>query len=79
MRALLSESKQTQSPCNVKMLYPVSTDVMHLRTLQKDSTLKQFEVAQLANLCPGDVEEAKSLIPRSVCESRPALPKAEEL
>ncbi|EFP74549.1 RNA polymerase B [Puccinia graminis f. sp. tritici] len=31
--------------------------------LSKDTTLKQFELAQLASLCPEEAEEAKSLIP----------------
>lgn len=43
-----------------------SDAVFYGRALQKDPTLKQFEVAQLANLCPSDAEEAKALIPRSV-------------
>lgn len=33
------------------------------KALQKDSSLRQFEIAQLANLCPNDAEEAKALIP----------------
>ncbi|KAH9473602.1 hypothetical protein Pst134EA_000684 [Puccinia striiformis f. sp. tritici] len=32
--------------------------------LSKDPTLKPFESAQLASLCPEEAEEAKSLIPR---------------
>ncbi|KAI9285872.1 HRDC-like protein [Umbelopsis sp. AD052] len=32
--------------------------------LAKDSSLSQFEIAQLANLCCDDSEEAKALIPR---------------
>ncbi|CAO3681424.1 unnamed protein product [Umbelopsis ramanniana] len=31
--------------------------------LAKDSSLSQFEIAQLANLCCDDSEEAKALIP----------------
>ncbi|KAK4705339.1 DNA-directed RNA polymerase II subunit RPB4, partial [Phenoliferia sp. Uapishka_3] len=31
--------------------------------LSQDPTLKQFELAQLANLCPLEAEEAKALIP----------------
>jgi DNA-directed RNA polymerase II subunit RPB4 len=37
---------------------------MHDRLLAKDSNLSQFEIAQLANLCCDDSEEAKALIPR---------------
>ncbi|KAK9895105.1 hypothetical protein P389DRAFT_197170 [Cystobasidium minutum MCA 4210] len=43
------------------------------KTLQKDSSLRQFEVAQLANLCPGDVDEAKSLIPSLAARDDDAL------
>jgi len=31
--------------------------------LRKDPDLKQYEIAQLANLCPDEAEEGKSLIP----------------
>lgn len=34
------------------------------RTLRRESALTQFETAQIANLCPADAEEAKSIIPR---------------
>jgi DNA-directed RNA polymerase II subunit RPB4 len=37
---------------------------MRDRLLAKDSNLSQFEIAQLANLCCDDSEEAKALIPR---------------
>ncbi|EGO22350.1 hypothetical protein SERLADRAFT_339075, partial [Serpula lacrymans var. lacrymans S7.9] len=33
-------------------------------TLRREPALTQFETAQIANLCPGDAEEAKSVIPR---------------
>ncbi|KAJ3745305.1 HRDC-like protein [Lentinula detonsa] len=35
-------------------------------TLRREPALTQFETAQIANLCPADAEEAKSVIPRSV-------------
>ena len=35
-----------------------------LRTLRREPALTQFETAQIANLCPSDAEEAKSIIPR---------------
>lgn len=38
---------------------------MDKRLLGKDD-LAQFEVAQLANLCCEDAEEAKALIPRYI-------------
>ena len=34
------------------------------RTLRREPALTQFETAQIANLCPADSEEAKSVIPR---------------
>ena len=34
------------------------------RTLRREPALTQFETAQIANLCPADAEEAKSVIPR---------------
>jgi len=34
------------------------------RTLRREPNLTQFETAQIANLCPADAEEAKSIIPR---------------
>lgn len=38
------------------------------RILRREPALTQFETAQIANLCPADAEEAKSVIPRYVCE-----------
>lgn len=35
-----------------------------VRTLRREPALTQFETAQIANLCPADAEEAKSVIPR---------------
>lgn len=32
--------------------------------LQGESPLHEYEMAQMANLCPGSVDEAKALIPR---------------
>ncbi|EJD07325.1 uncharacterized protein FOMMEDRAFT_164324 [Fomitiporia mediterranea MF3/22] len=32
-------------------------------TLRREPLLTQFETAQIANLCPADAEEAKSIIP----------------
>jgi hypothetical protein len=34
------------------------------RILRREPALTQFETAQIANLCPADAEEAKSVIPR---------------
>lgn len=36
------------------------------RTLRREPLLTQFETAQIANLCPAEAEEAKSVIPRCV-------------
>ncbi len=36
---------------------------MH-RILRREPALTQFETAQIANLCPADSEEAKSIVPR---------------
>lgn len=36
------------------------------RTLRREPALTQFETAQIANLCPADAEEAKSIVPRFV-------------
>lgn len=41
-------------------------DVERDRTLRREPALTQFETAQIANLCPADPEEAKSIIPRYV-------------
>ena len=38
----------------------------HCRILRREPQLTQFETAQLANLCPAEAEEAKSIIPRCV-------------
>ncbi|EKM50014.1 uncharacterized protein PHACADRAFT_105721 [Phanerochaete carnosa HHB-10118-sp] len=35
-------------------------------TLRREPALTQFETAQIANLCPADSEESKSIIPRCV-------------
>jgi DNA-directed RNA polymerase II subunit RPB4 len=43
------------------------------RTLRREPALTQFETAQIANLCPADAEEAKSIIPRCVFVSIEAL------
>jgi RNA polymerase Rpb4 len=37
-----------------------------IRILRREPELTQFETAQIANLCPADAEEAKSIIPRCV-------------
>ena len=34
------------------------------RTLRREEELTQFETAQIANLCPVDADEAKSVVPR---------------
>ncbi|KAH9821777.1 HRDC-like protein [Melampsora americana] len=41
--------------------------------LSKDQTLKPFELAQLASLCPEEAEEAKSLIPSLAAKDDDAL------
>jgi len=43
---------------------------MHFRTLRREPALTQFETAQIANLCPADAEEAKSVIPRYLISVR---------
>ncbi|KAI0684287.1 HRDC-like protein [Cytidiella melzeri] len=35
-------------------------------TLRREPALTQFETAQIANLCPADAEEAKSIVPSLV-------------
>ncbi|KAJ3930396.1 MAG: HRDC-like protein [Lentinula lateritia] len=35
-------------------------------TLRREPALTQFETAQIANLCPADAEEAKSVVPSLV-------------
>lgn len=42
---------------------------MWKRILRREPLLTQFETAQIANLCPVDAEEAKSVIPRFVLDS----------
>lgn len=42
------------------------------RTLRREPALTQFETAQIANLCPADAEEAKSIVPRYVFLARQA-------
>jgi DNA-directed RNA polymerase II subunit RPB4 len=37
--------------------------------LRREPELTQFETAQIANLCPADAEEAKSIIPRCAIEA----------
>ncbi|KAF9454251.1 RNA polymerase II [Macrolepiota fuliginosa MF-IS2] len=39
--------------------------------LRREPALTQFETAQIANLCPADAEEAKSVIPRHVSTNPP--------
>lgn len=39
------------------------------RTLRREPLLTQFETAQIANLCPVDADEAKSIIPRCAAPS----------
>lgn len=46
--------------------YQLPTVTCISRTLRREPALTQFETAQIANLCPADAEEAKSIIPRSV-------------
>lgn len=41
--------------------------------LIKDTTLKPFELAQLASLCPEEAEEAKSLVPSLAAKDDDAL------
>ena len=47
-------------------LYELPTVTYTSRTLRREPALTQFETAQIANLCPADAEEAKSIIPRFV-------------
>ncbi|KAG9079524.1 RNA polymerase B, partial [Ceratobasidium sp. UAMH 11750] len=35
-------------------------------TLRREPNLTQFETAQIANLCPADVDEARNIIPSLV-------------
>jgi len=35
-------------------------------TLRREPALTQFETAQIANLCPADADEAKSIVPSLV-------------
>lgn len=37
---------------------------VEFRILRREPALTQFETAQIANLCPADAEESKSIIPR---------------
>lgn len=46
------------------MRFLLNKGVIRLRTLRREPALTQFETAQIANLCPGNAEEAKSVIPR---------------
>jgi DNA-directed RNA polymerase II subunit RPB4 len=48
------------------MLCSAHTLIAHNRILRREPELTQFETAQIANLCPADAEEAKSIIPRCV-------------
>ena len=49
------------------LLHNFPTDAFCVsRILRREPALTQFETAQIANLCPADAEEAKSIIPRSV-------------
>lgn len=49
-----------------RIIIRAETPFVHLffRTLRREPALTQFETAQIANLCPADSEEAKSVIPR---------------
>jgi DNA-directed RNA polymerase II subunit RPB4 len=46
--------------------------LLHCRTLRREPALTQFETAQIANLCPANADEAKSIVPRSVLCFPPA-------
>lgn len=52
--------------CNVIVERPNSDTLF--RTLRREPQLTQFETAQIANLCPADAEEAKSIVPRRVTQ-----------
>lgn len=77
VREDLREVRQARSGCG----YPrVSRNYRHslslhllirpqFRTLRRESDLTQFEIAQIANLCPVTAEESKSIIPRQLVHS----------
>lgn len=45
-------------------MFKIFTVARVSRTLRREPALTQFETAQIANLCPADAEEAKSIVPR---------------
>lgn len=51
----------------LRVLWLMFTFIM-CRTLRREPQLTQFETAQIANLCPADAEEAKSIVPRCVLQ-----------
>ena len=70
-RGLLPLPRQRGGPRSPKVCRARSERASWLLTwsprrsvLSKDDKLKSFELAQIANLCPLDAEEAKALIPR---------------
>ncbi|TIB70384.1 hypothetical protein E3Q06_03180 [Wallemia mellicola] len=57
--------KKTSEYVNTFTVFGSKESAISVReALKKDEKMTQFEQAQIGNLVPGDVEEAKSLIPR---------------
>lgn len=61
IRHRLSESMYGHS---ISFSFPCRCFIFFGRILRREPELTQFETAQIANLCPADAEEAKSIIPR---------------
>ncbi|KAH8913406.1 hypothetical protein BT69DRAFT_1347652 [Atractiella rhizophila] len=56
--------QQTYEYCTAFARFSSLQSIREVRDiLRRDSTLTQFEIAQIANLCPAGAEEAKALIP----------------
>ncbi|CAE6431793.1 unnamed protein product [Rhizoctonia solani] len=60
----LLEHREKDSPDTA--VYNKTLDPVHSRVLRREPNLTQFETAQIANLCPADVEEARNIIPSLV-------------
>lgn len=70
IRHRLSESRHSPSPFPAGVQTCVHRLTFHIsRILRREPELTQFETAQIANLCPADAEEAKSIIPRCALRS----------
>lgn len=61
-----TDSASAVRECVISMNILAETQCLFIsfRTLRREPALTQFETAQIANLCPADSEEAKSVIPR---------------